>query len=468
MTRTTVGYVVLFCVLAVLSVVKGTLPEGPAPIAFKLPALKADEISKIVVTRGDQSVTLERGSGGPFPWMITAPLSYPADSGAIDGILKAFEKEIPMDLKMTADEKDHERYEVNAEKAVKLELFKGAELETAFLLGKNAAGGSVYLRPVNSADVFRAKVTSRARLEKPAADWREKKIFDVKKEVISKLEVVADGATRIFTQANGVWAAEQPAGLQVDQMTVDGMARSISTFRSADILEKAEGETGLSAPTMKISMTLPDGTRSLLIGAEKSSGEFYAQREGDPQLFTVRDGSLKTLKKTDAELRDKSVFTFDPEQVNEITVSRSEKRVKLKLQDGGWKVAEPPGVAVDSKAVQGMMASIATLRAAGFAPGVNASTAGFDSAPLEVAFGLKEGQAVGLTVGGAAESGLVYAVRKGNPEVLTLRETSISNFKRILGEPVPKGPEAGAGGMMGGMPGGMQLPPGFKLPPGLQ
>lgn len=461
MTRRTILYVIVMFVLAGLSVVRLTLPEGPAPIAFKIAALTPAEVDKLVITKGDQTVTLEKASADGKLWNVTAPFQYPADNGTIDSILKSFEKETLMDVLASSDPKDHGTYEVLPEQAVKLEIYKKGQLETALYIGKNATGGASYIRPVNSEEVYRAKTVSRARLDKPAADWRDKKLFDVKKEDITRLEVLEGEKTWAFKQEAGKWTAEQPSDLVVDQNTVDGMARAFANLRVADILDKAEGDTGLTAPGLKITATVGGAAKTVLVGNEKEAGSRYVMREGDSQLFTVRDGSLGLFRKTRNELRDKSLFDFDAEQVTSLAVSRGEKKLALEKSEQGWKVIEQAGVTPDSKNLQAVMASLATLRIASYLDG--AESADLNTNALIVVVGAA-GKQVTLTIGNDKGNGELYATRSSDNAIFTLREFSINGFKQLLGEPVTQPPQPRG---MGGLPPGMQLPPGVQLPPGM-
>lgn len=475
MTRTTWIYVLMFCLLGLASAIKLGMPEGPDPIAFKLPALKPEEVSKLVITKGETAVTLEKDADGKT-WRVTSPFTYPADTTVVESILRNFEKETLMDMLVSSDPKDHTTYELLPDQAIKLEVYKGATLETALYIGKNAVGGSSYLRPVNSEEVYRAKSISKARLDKPAAEWRDKKIFDLKPEELTRLEISGGALPLIFVRDNGKWKAEEPADLAVDQNTVDGLARTFSTLRAADILEKAEGDTGLDAPSLKVVATLKEGTRTLLVGKEKETATRYVQREGDSQLFTVRDGLLDTFRKGRNDLRDKSVFTFDAEQVNHVLIARDDKKVVLSKVQGepdasgkvqeGWKVTEQVGVSVDMKAIQQVMAGITTLRVASYQEGVTPEVGGFVSHALQVELGTQDGAKVMLTVGAEKAEGEYYAMRSSDGAVFTLRGFALNGFKQVLGEPVQQPPGA-RGGMPSGLPPGLQLPPGVQLPPGM-
>lgn len=482
MTRRTLTYVVILVVLAGLSLLRLTLPQGPAPIAFKIPAFKPEEVDKLVITSvakkpagaeqtaapastEPQSVTIERGDATGKVWNVTAPFKYPADGGVIESILKAFENETTMDLLVSSDPKEHASYELLPDQAVKLEIYRKGQLETALYIGKNATGGASYIRPVNSEEVYRAKTVTKARLDKPAADWRDKKLFDVKKEDITKLEILNEGVTWAFKSEGGKWKAEQPADLQVDQSTLDGMARAFSNLRVADILDSAPGDTGLTTPSMKISATLASGVKTILVGGEKEPGTRYVMREGDSQLFTVRDGSLSLFRKGRNDLRDKSLFDFDAEAMTYLKVSRGEKKLALEkvTENGqqGWKPMEQVGVTLDPKGLQSAMAAVTTLRVANYLE--TADGADFKSNPLVIE--LKAGdKAHTITVGNDKGNGELYATRTPDGAVFTLREFALNPFKQILGEAVAQPPQRPG---MGGLPPGMQLPPGVQLPPGM-
>src|SRR5262245_57699289 len=62
----------------------------PAPL---LPGLNPAKVSAVQVRRGTQfAVRAQRTNGG---WMLSAPLVYPAQASAIEGLLKELERVVP-------------------------------------------------------------------------------------------------------------------------------------------------------------------------------------------------------------------------------------------------------------------------------------------------------------------------------------------------------------------------------------
>ena len=434
MSRTTLIYLALFVGLLVADIARELTPDGPTPISFSLPAVAPEGVTRIVLHSKEGEVQLEKAG---TEWMVGAPINYPADKSLVEGLLKTFEKAITMDFKVGEDPALQAQYELTEEQALKVEIFKGDVAEVALLVGKNGPMGTNFVRPVGSAEIFRAKVGSRSRFEKKPGDWRDKRVVVVEQADITTLTVVEAGQKLSFTKVGDLWQSVEPAGLDLDQSSVDGMARSFANLRATEILEgEAPGGSGMDNPSLTITATLKDGnTREIRAGFKKDDNTVYVGRNTDDRRFEVRSGSLDGFRKKPEELRNKSLMSFQAEDLARLSITKGERRVVIETgaTAGEWQVVEPKGGAVDAQSMMTLALTLGSLRAQDFAPAdVTAASAGLEKDTIDIEVVLKAGNALKIQLGGGAGDGLRYGRAAGGP-IMILRTQTLASVAKLVG-----------------------------------
>ncbi len=467
MTRRTSIYLLVFVVLSIGAVVKATRPKGPAPITYRIPAIDPDELTKVVITQSDGTIVFERPSKDD-PWKITDPLSFAADSNALKAVLRPFEKEITMDLKMSDDKESFDRYEVSPEKGITLELYQGGDLKVALVIGKSAPGGAAYIRPVNSNEVYRARVGSRARLEKKAEAWRDRHLFPFKADDVTEMHVIDEKGDRRFVREDGRWILRDSDAFDLDQRSIDGLARSAANLRAKDILDKTD-DAWFASPYLRLELRAGDAHDTLIVGDEASKNVRYAKRLSDNQGFTLRQSSLGGFFKSDDDLRNKAAFSFKEDAISKVELAKGEHRLVVKKNEDSWNVEESTDGQVDDKEVRSTVTRLLRLRFAAYKPDESfPSTKPDDDSLLRITLESKDGRREGIVVAVREGENEFLAHRKGEEAVFSIRRRLLDSSRRLLGEdiPEPKRPGMPPGGRAGLPPGiRNQLPPGIKLRP---
>lgn len=434
MSRTTLIYLGIFVVLLVADIARELTPAGPTPISFSIPAVAAEGVTRIKLYSKEGEVLLEKDGAG---WKVGAPINYPADKAQVEGLLKTFEKAITMDFKVGEDPALQAQYELTEEQALKVEIFKGEVAEVALLVGKNGPMGTNFVRPVGSPEIFRAKVGARSRFEKKPGDWRDKRVMAVEQADITSLVVVEATQKLSFTKTGDLWQSVEPAGLDLDQASIDGMARSFANLRAQEILEgEAPGGSGVENPSLMVTATLKDGsTREIRAGFKKDDTTVYVGRSTDDRRFEVSASSLDSFRKKPEELRNKSLLSFQAEDLARLSIVKGERRVVIETgaTPGEWQVVEPKGGAVDSQSMMTLALTLGSLRAQDFAPSdITATAAGLDKDTIDIEVILKAGNTLKMQLGGGAGDALRYARAEGGP-IMTLRTQTVASIAKLVG-----------------------------------
>ena len=217
-----------------------------------------------------------------------------------------------------------------------------------------------------------------------------------------------------------------------DQNQAQSMARTFANLRATDILDEVPAEARLGQPTLAVEATLLDGsTHVIKVGAEAEEAVVYLGRSTDALGFKLRDSALAPLKRTQAELRDKSLFGFEREAVTALTVRRGAAETRMSKGEGGWQVDKAAGAPPAAASIEGAVNSLSTLRAIAFKPGTSAEEAGLTGDALQVRIGLSGGGEATLVLGGEAQGGQFYAQADGG-EVVTVRGYILKNLEKLL------------------------------------
>ncbi len=354
-------------------------PIPPPPELPRLPAVPMDAVRRVTMGGALQKVVIERVVVGDAPgeadaWRIVAPIEAPADTTQVRALLRILEPGVPMEVR--ADEGDLKAYGLDTEGTLDLQLYTDGEDPALHVaVGREAVGASSFVRLPGTDQIYRANVGGRARLERPAAEWRDRTVLDVAPGAVTRVEIIrSDGTIRLErTEAPtaegqpGRWALD--GGIPADDGTVGSLLAAISRLRASKI-HNPTYEAGLDAPAARLVLTLDDGsTRGLLLG-RPSEGDALVRVDDRPEVFRVAGGVGRALLVPEADLRDRRLFRFQPEEVAEMSYVERGYTVALAPDDrgAGWVVTQPANVAADQRLAAAAAAALGALRASAALP----------------------------------------------------------------------------------------------------
>src|SRR5207253_2831099 len=104
------------------------------------------------------------------------------------------------------------------------------------------------------------------------------------------------------------------------------LVSSVASVTSDRVVEdKASDLTqyGLNAPSLEVAVTLKDGkSKKLLIGDDTPTGSgAYVMLAGEPRVFTIASYTKTGFDKTEKDLRDKRLLTFDQDKLTRVELA---------------------------------------------------------------------------------------------------------------------------------------------------
>ena len=277
--------------------------------------LQIDEVKKLQVKNADTTVTLINRDN---EWFVVGEEEYPADPTLVKEALEKIQRIQRINLASKKKDK-HTLFEVADGMATEVVLFGPKEKEIAHLyIGKSGPDlFSTYLRKAESDEVYLHEEHLKGQFDREINNWRDKRIFDFDAGGATALRIVKKEETIVLskdTEEN--WHLEEPVSSLAEKTEVENVLRALSSLRAADFAGNEEiNESGIDAPTCRISVELKDGQKkTLLVGNTKGEHQYYAKNEEKKYLYLLYKSTLENLT---PEVKALEKVEIEPEEEKE-------------------------------------------------------------------------------------------------------------------------------------------------------
>ena len=211
--------------------------------------------------------------------------------------------------------------------------------------------------------VYWSNKAKEAEAKKPAADAAPK-ILDLQGKPIAKIEIRRTGGETTVLEKKAKWELTAPRPLPADQEAVGSVLATLVTLNADRLIEaKATdaGTYGLAQPLIDVVFTQTNGqSRQLLIGDEVPTGNgYYVKLADDPRIFTMASYSKTSLDKTEKDLRDKRLLTFDIGKLTRVEIAAKGPAFELgKNNQNEWQILKPKPMRADGGLVDELIGKL--------------------------------------------------------------------------------------------------------------
>jgi hypothetical protein len=155
----------------------------------------------------------------------------------------------------------------------------------------------------------------------------------ISKSDITKIEIAKHERIITLNKDNNVWRI-QPQGYLVDSVKVDNMLDIIGDLAFDSLVSESKNYYRYDLDEEKriiVRAWAGDALcRELTIGKEAASYQHtFVKLPDDPRVFLAQQGFKRRFDQTVNDLRDKSVLSFDPAEIQEIRITTHEKTMAL-------------------------------------------------------------------------------------------------------------------------------------------
>jgi hypothetical protein len=406
-----------------------------APKEEKIFALDGKHIASITFRPGEgEAVTCQHDGG---TWAIAEPRKLAADQGTLSTVLNnlttATVDEVadphPSDLKQFGLNPPTYSLEVSTDSnPPKFTLLLGDDTPTS---------GGIYAQVAGNPRVVTLASYLKSNLEKTLFDLRDRRALTIEADQLRKIEV--DSKRKKWTlekNPEGVWDLVLPPPVRADRFAVDGLISQLRGLTMQSIAaedKKGQAAYGLGSPELRLKLTGPGGTETLVLGKKDKQGErYFAVNSALAPVFTLNSIFLTDFQKDPADLRSKDLFSYSSFDVKRVEIDSPKGHSVFELQkDNQWKQTGGGSKTIPSAKMDTLLSRLRDLRASTFPKGADLAQFGLTkpSYRLKVQFGEK-GQTETVEVSKIGEH--VYARLSTDPLACEMSKSVFDDVEKAL------------------------------------
>lgn len=401
----------------------------------KLVSLDSTHIQSIVFHPRDGDPVKCQREGGK--WAIVAPKKLAADQNTLSTLLSTLTSasidEVvdprPGNLKEFGLDPPAYTLEVTSDS-------KPAQVTLAF--GDDTpTGGNLYAQVVGNPQVVTIPSYMKTSLEKKLFDLRDRRAVTLDADQIQRITADYKGKKWMLEKnPEGVWDLVLPPAVRADRFTAEGLISSLRglTMQSIASDEKKNLATyGLTSPELRVELSGPGGTQTLLLGRKDKEGDrYFAENSALDAVFTLGSDFRTQFEKDPTDLREKDLFTFSNFEVKHLEVDSPKGHQVFDQQKNQWKQTAPSSKNVDSTKMDTFLGALRDLRADSFPKGGDLAQFGLTKPEYRftVKFGDKN-QTEAVEIGKVGDH--LYARRATDPLPCELSKSALDDVVKDLG-----------------------------------
>lgn len=438
-------YINTLVAIALLGALWGTITYLEKRQSRETPKIESSPVEKILVVdsshiqsfalrpRDGQALTCRREAGN---WAIIEPRKLPVDQSGVSSFLNNLTNATvdqvvdphPANLKDFGLDPPSFTLDVTTDaKPAKLALLLGDETPTS---------GGVYAQIAGNPRVVTLASYLKSSLEKKLDDLRDKRAFTLDPDQLQKIEAQSKGKTYTLAKnPEGVWDLVLPPPVRADRLTVQGMVDQLRNLSMQTVVaeeKKNPGQYGFGAPTLRLLLSGPKGSQTMVLGKKDKEGDrYFAMNSALGPVFTLSSSFLTQFQKDPAALREKDLFSFSTFDVKRLEVDTPKGHRVFEQQKGKWRQTAPNAKDEDTGKVESFLSHLRDLRADSFPKQGNLATLGL--AKPAYRFQVQFGEKNQTEIVEASKTGEhVYARRSTDPLPGELAKTALDDVEKAL------------------------------------
>lgn len=230
-------------------------------------------------------------------------------------------------------------------------------------------------------------------------------------------------------KVDGAWRLLAPIASAVETSAIDALLDQLKYAKREEVVAEKDAdlkEFGLDRPQGTVTFMGVSGMAKeavLLLGSNNPTGtQVYAMVQGQPEVFLTSAPVKSGLLLEAGTLRDKTLWDFDPADVQRVDSTLGAGFTLERGKDGAWQVTRPTRKPAKGDEVKSYLNSLKELRIEKFVDegGKDLAKYGLDQGRVELRTS-RQGAPLQLTRGKeeAPSKGRYFQV-KGRPQVFTL------------------------------------------------
>ena len=208
--------------------------------------------------------------------------------------------------------------------------------------------GKGYFSKVNdSKNIVLADTRIFETLSQKTVEFLDKTLLEFEEKEILELSLQSENETiRVVRGESDNWDIQSPIKTATDLATVNSLLfdlkeAQINTF--IKISMETPESFGLDAPKKSFSLKMKDSKIwALQLGNQSADGQqVFAQRTGEPTVFSISKEVVDKLFRSLHDLRNKKLLNFESAEVNKIVIQTPEQLFELRKSGPQWSLEKP-------------------------------------------------------------------------------------------------------------------------------
>ncbi len=256
--------------------------------SVKVTAEDADKITKLEIKNASKTdVVLEKDGDS---WKVTKPVNFAANQQNVKSLLDNL-KELKFKDVIDTGKTLYATYELDDDKAVHVEAWKGADKAVDLFFGKSGTRGQM-TRVTDKDGVWVTSGYSSYLYTRDVKDWRDRDILKFEDANVVSVALENKNGKFSFSKNGEDWSGtfKGKTIAAFDPEKVKDLIRAYKALTADDFADdKSPSDTGLDKPEATVAFTLKDnaGTPKIAVGKVSSGTSHYAQKEGSPTVFVL-------------------------------------------------------------------------------------------------------------------------------------------------------------------------------------
>ena len=278
-------------VFSILSGTKTSLDKSWKDLQDKrLLTVEDSKLTRVELTAKGQ--TVEFGKNAQNEWQMVKPRPLRADNWAVEELVRKL-KEARMDT--TGSDADAAAAAGKFAGGTRIAVANLTDASGTQTLEVRKSGEDYYARSTVAEGIHKVANDLGEALNKGLDDFRQKKLFDFGFNDPTKIGVRNGATTYSFVKGGEKWWNN---GKEMDATSVQSLID-----RLRDLTASGFAETGMTAPTMEITVTSNDGKRNEKVLIAKAGDGYLAQRENEPSIYKLDAKVVDEIAKAAADVK---------------------------------------------------------------------------------------------------------------------------------------------------------------------
>jgi len=399
-----------------------------------------DRVKQFRYRTAQQDIICERT--GENQWSLIQPLKTKADSDRTESFLRRL-----IDAKakefVEEDPKDLGQYQL-APPERELDFWLGEEkAQTTLFIGKkNEDKKSYYAQGVQSKAVVLLDEEVFKDLPEEIDGWRDKTIISFDRDKLTKINLTYEEYPIALEKKGDQWELTEPSKTKADNWEVESIATNLQGTKAEGFIDhpdKPDSWYGFDKPELEVSLWVEEeqAPQKLDVGKQqKDKTTYYTRSSQSPTIYLVKEEDIDKLKKTPFDLRDKVLISYNPNDLETLTIKLPEEEpIVIRKSGDNWVIKKPKKFRSKQQEAGSLVWEVTSVKMERIVEESHSdlSPYGLEPPKAEISFQLKKGAPLPLLLLGnkVEEENRIYCKLKDKPAVYEISSSCWDAINKI-------------------------------------